>query len=198
MLATPRSPPPFRLLPLAPPLDVFPPLVPAAVPLDPAWNVPAGEDSEEGPRQSHEDAATLAAVYPGAALIPDQPRAPPAGEPEHDDALTPEITTLDLKQQQQQQQAAAAAAVVGEGGDGEEDAEYQAALAEAYGAAHDTARSSSGAAGEPRGTGTGARDSKGRSAADGLAPGLFGGTLSRRVLVRFDNMLSGSETFRLK
>ncbi|GAQ90604.1 hypothetical protein KFL_006610050 [Klebsormidium nitens] len=118
--------------------------VPPAVWLDPAWSVPAGEDSEEASRRTHEAAATLAAVYPSAALIPDQPRAPPVSEPESDDALTPEITTLDLKQQQQQQQAAAEAA--GGVGDGEEDAEYQAALAEAYGPAQEPARSSSGAA----------------------------------------------------
>jgi hypothetical protein len=110
--------------------------------------VPAGSDSQEAPRLAAQDAHTLAAVYPSASLIPDQPHPPLHTEADYDDRMTPEITTVDMKQQQQQQrqqQRGVAGRDAGE--DDEADPEYQAALAEAYGGAWDAA--TAGNAGRP-------------------------------------------------
>jgi hypothetical protein len=109
--------------------------------------VPAGSDSQEAPRLAAQDGHTLAAVYPSASLIPDQPHPPLHTEADYDDRMTPEITIVDLKQQQQQQQQQQGAAGRAAGEDDEADPEYQAALAEAYGGAWDAA--TAGNAGRP-------------------------------------------------
>lgn len=65
--------------------------VTAVYPLDPQWNVAAGEDSKEKEVQSSRVKREEEAYYPDASSIPTDPKDPWEEEPSYDDSLTFEI-----------------------------------------------------------------------------------------------------------